>query len=174
MTNPSSQPNRSSADDNRDTHLYFGPARHPSAPLGGGLTSAGLAAAWACGVASCQRGTISFPSPLDAHTADPPLPPTLPSPLRPHRPPRSYGFFAQLSELLQGDVAPILPQLLPRVLQVCAEMDRDRRRLPRMAIPAASCWPSPAAALPPSPPSAPPPSRVDPGIAHGLANDDPS
>jgi len=29
----------------------------------------------------------------------------------------TYGFFAQLSELLQGDVAPILPQLLPRVLQ---------------------------------------------------------
>ena len=90
-------------------------------------------AALGCSVASCQRGTISFPSPLDAHTADPPLPPTLPSPLRPHRPPRSYGFFAQLSELLQGDVAPILPQLLPRVLQVCAEMDRDGPRLAEIA-----------------------------------------
>ena len=30
----------------------------------------------------------------------------------------SYGFFAQLAELLEADVGPILPQLLPRVLQV--------------------------------------------------------
>ena len=32
----------------------------------------------------------------------------------------------------------------------------------------------PAAPLPPTPHSAPAPLRVDPGIAHGLANDDPS